>query len=92
MELVVVERLYEQPLTDQDLADAVRRAGPCFSIRRIRRVQTIMSKDRLRSICLYEAPDASVVRDVHDQEHLPYSTLWTAATLDVSSLLGPTSE
>jgi hypothetical protein len=94
MELVVVERVYERPLTDQDLVAAVRRAGPCFSIRRIRRVQTILSKDRLRSICLYEAPDASVVRDVHDQEQLPYAKIWSADTLDLSSLIGasPASE
>lgn len=92
MELVVVERLYEQPLTDQVLDDFVRRAGPCFSIRRIKRVLSILSKDRRRSICLYEAPDASVVRDVHDQENIPYAKIWTADALDVSSLVGPTSE
>ena len=82
MEFVVVERVYEQPFTDQDLIDMPRRAGPCFSIRRIKRLHSFISKDRLRTVCLYEAPDASVVRDAHDQESIPYVKIWSADRLD----------
>lgn len=35
MELVVVERVYEQPLTDELVEALKRRAGPCFELRRI---------------------------------------------------------
>jgi hypothetical protein len=84
MELIVVERIYERPITDEEVVEAVRRATPCLALRRIKRVQTILSKDRLRSVCLYEAPDASVVRDVHDQEHIPYVKIWSGDAFDMS--------
>ncbi len=88
MELVIVERTYEQPFTDEQVADLVRRAGPCFAIRRIRRLTTYVSKDRRRTICLYEAPDASTVRDVHDQEGVAYVKIWSADVLDVPGVTG----
>lgn len=92
MELIVVERRYERPITDQEVIEAVRRAGPCLAIRRIKRLQTILSKDRLRSVCLYEAPDASTVRDVHDQEHIPYVEIWSGDAFDFSALAASSGE
>jgi hypothetical protein len=92
MELIVVERIFERPITDEEVIEAVRRAQPCLDIRRIKRVQTILSKDRLRSVCLYEAPDASVVRDVHDQEHIPYVKIWSGDPFDMSSVQAGPSE
>ena len=92
MELIVVERIFERPITDQEVIEAVRRASPCLALRRIKRVQTILSKDRLRSVCLYEAPDASVVRDVHDQERMPYVKIWSGDAFDLSLLEADTSQ
>lgn len=92
MELIVVERIFERPITDEEVIEAVRRATPCLALRRIKRVQTILSKDRLRSVCLYEAPDASVVRDVHDQEHIPYVKIWSGDAFDLSRLEADASE
>jgi uncharacterized protein DUF4242 len=86
MELVIVERAYEEAFTDEQVADLVRRAGPCFSIRRIQRICTYASKDRRRTICIYQAPDASTVRDVHDQEGVAYVKIWSADVLDVAAL------
>jgi hypothetical protein len=35
-----------------------RRFGPCFSLRRLERPRSCISNDRLRTVCVYEAPDA----------------------------------
>jgi len=78
MELVIVERVYPSPLTDQRLEDLRRRLGPCFELRRITWQRTYFSRDRTRSICLYRAPDASTVRDAHDQEGVAYERIWSA--------------
>lgn len=78
MELVIVERAYDQPFTDEQGASMVRRFAPCLSVRRIRRLQSFISKDRKRTLCFYEAPDASSVRDVHDREGIPYVRIWSA--------------
>jgi hypothetical protein len=78
MELVIVERVYEEPLTDEIAEELRRKAGPCFAMRRIRWLSTYLSKNRLRAICMYEAPDAASVRDAHDQEGFPYARIWAA--------------
>jgi hypothetical protein len=85
MELVIVERTYDQPFSDELGASMTRRFGPCFSLRRIKRLHSYISKDRLRTVCVYEAPDASSVRDVHDREGIPYVRIWSADMLSVSA-------
>lgn len=83
MELVIVERHFDQPFTEEQGATMIRRFGPCLSVRRITRLQSFISKDRLRTLCIYEAPDASSVRDVHDREGIPYVRIWSV------DMLGP---
>ncbi|HYO93500.1 MAG TPA: nickel-binding protein [Polyangiaceae bacterium] len=78
MELVIVERLYEIPVTDEQMAELARRAGPCLELRGIRRLTSYRSKDRLRAICVYEAPDAGTVREAHDQQGVAYAKIWSA--------------
>lgn len=85
MELVIVERTYDQPLSSELGASLTRRYGPCFSLRRIKRLHSYISKDRMRTVCVYEAPDASSVRDVHDREGIPYLRIWSADMLSVDA-------
>lgn len=77
MELVVVERVYEQPFTDEQAEALKRQAGPCFEMRRIKHLKMLRSKDGLRAICLYAAPDAATVREAHEQGAFPYARIWS---------------
>lgn len=77
METVVVERVYEQPLSDEAFEALLRRDWPCFRMRRVKHLKTYLSKDRLRGLCFYEAPDAAAVREAHDQEGYAYARIWT---------------
>jgi hypothetical protein len=77
MERVVVEREYEKPMSDEDLAASKRRAGPCFELRRVTHLGMYLSKDRRRAICVYDAPDAASVREAHEQENIPYARIWS---------------
>jgi hypothetical protein len=78
MVLVVVERSFTEPLTEERLAEYARRAGPCFELRRVTPLTTYTSMDRRRTICVYRAPDAASVRDAHDTEGIPYVAIWSA--------------
>ena len=78
MELVIVERIYPSPLTQQGIDDMRRRLGPCFDLRRITWQRTYISRDRMHTICLYQAPDAGTVRDAHDQQGVAYERIWSA--------------
>jgi hypothetical protein len=80
MELVIVERVYDEPLSDEHAEELRRKAGPCFRMRRVKHLKMYLSKDRLRAICLYEAPDAATVREAHEQEGFAYAKIWSAST------------
>lgn len=73
-----MERVFDRPFTDEKAVELRRRAGACFEMRHVRLVRTLVSRDRLRGICIYEAPDAASVRDAHDLEDIPYARMWSA--------------
>ena len=81
---VIVERRFaEQPDFDELQAqeDAV---AWCLEQRRVKFIRSYFSKDRLRMICEYEAPDAEAVRFVQQTSGLPYERIWTARVFDWS--------
>jgi len=81
MERVIVERNFTEPLTDEIIQAMDQRASGCYGSWRVRRVRTYISRDRKRTICEYEAPDAESVRRASDAAGIPYSHVWTADVL-----------
>lgn len=81
MELVMVEREYEEPLSREAAEQLVSDGNPCFTLRRVKHLVTYLSKDGRRAICLYEAPDAAAVRAAAEESDSPYVRVWTAHTI-----------
>lgn len=79
MEIVIVEREYDEPLTDESMADIVRRGAPCLALRRVTPLRTYLSKDRRRAICTYEGPDAASVRAANDEAGVAYTRVWSCS-------------
>jgi len=78
MQLVVVERLFDEPF-DIDGFEDIRKDGKwCYDLYRVRYLKTYFSTDRRRMICLYEAPDAEAVRQVSRQLGAPFERVWAA--------------
>jgi Protein of unknown function (DUF4242) len=48
----------------------------CFRLHRVRLVRSQLSMDRLRMVCLYQAPDAESVRLVQRAAGLPPDRVW----------------
>lgn len=82
MEIVIVEREYEEPLTDEEIDDIARRTAPCLSLRRVTSLRTYLSKDRRRAVCTYEGPDAASVRAANDEAGVAYTRVWSCSILD----------
>jgi Protein of unknown function (DUF4242) len=78
MGLVIVERTFEQPPADADFAAAAERERNCREIRFITWKRSVLSKDRRRMICEYEAPDAETVRRVQLEAGAPFDRIWSA--------------
>ena len=85
MELVLVERIFPEPVDLADIKAAVKRNRGCMDLHRVRYLRGYLSSDRLRMVCLFEAPDAESVRLVNDRVGMPYERIWTARTHGVAN-------
>ena len=81
MEIVVVERKFEQPVQFEDI-QALEGAGSwCLNAHRVRFLKALFSRDRRRMLGLYEAPDAEAVRLAEGEARVPFDRAWTCSHL-----------
>jgi hypothetical protein len=81
MELVVVERTFEEPVEFNSIVQAEQRAHWCLELHNVRYVQSYFSADRRRMICIYEAPDAESVRTVNATAKVSFDRVWSASLM-----------
>ncbi len=73
---VVVERLFDEPVTLEEM-QAIEDAGAgCLEMRDVRFARTYFSSDRKRMLCLYTAPDAESVRQAQREAGMPVESVW----------------
>jgi hypothetical protein len=78
MEHVMVERVFAEPADVEELKRRFAEGARCFSLRNVSFVRSSLSRDGLRMICEYTAPDAESVREANDGAQLPYEHVWSA--------------
>jgi Protein of unknown function (DUF4242) len=76
MSLIIVETITEQPLTTEVLNDAHERVMPCLEARNVVWRYSLLSADRQRMICTFDAPDAGSVRDAYRKGDAFFSRIW----------------
>lgn len=76
MSLIVVETTAEQPLTPDLLNEAHERVSPCLEARNVIWRYSLLSSDRHRMICTFDAPDAESVRDAYRKGGVISSRTW----------------
>lgn len=79
MTLVVVERVFDAPVEFAAIQAIEDRGAWCLTMHGVRFLRTWFSKDRLRMVCLYEAPDAESVRIAQRTAGMPVRRVWAAA-------------
>jgi hypothetical protein len=77
MALVILERSFDPPLTDERLGEINGRLGPCLDRGNVRWIRSYQSRDRRRLICEFEAPDAGVVRGALRQARVDHDRVWS---------------
>jgi hypothetical protein len=82
MSNVILERVFDPPLTDERFAELSGRLGPCLQRNDIRWIRSHRSLDRTRLICLFEAPDADTLRDALRQAKIEHERVWSADVLE----------
>jgi Nickel responsive protein SCO4226-like len=85
VELVLVERRFDQPVKFEDIQRLEDEGSWCLDAHNVRFLKTLFSRDRRRMLCLYEAPDAESVRLAEDQARVPFDRAWTCTHLQSTS-------
>ena len=75
---VLVERSFAEPAEFAALQALEDCGARCLQEHRVRFLRTWFSHDRLRMICVYEAPDAESVRLAQRQAGMPFDRAWCA--------------
>jgi len=78
MEHVIVERVFLEPVEFADIERAASLGQSCLEARRVTLLRSSLSRDGLRMICEYEAPDAESVRVANQLAGSPFERIWTA--------------
>jgi len=82
MATIVVERTFQQPPSDEDLTAAGIREKPCLAIYGVAWRRSILSADRLRMVCQYDAPDAESVRKVQREAGNAFERVWAGNLIE----------
>jgi hypothetical protein len=78
MARVMVEHVFTEPFTDDRYKASAEKLDPCLEVRNGAWRRSSLSKDKLRMICEFEAPDAESVRQALRSAGLSYEKVWTA--------------
>lgn len=78
----IVERSFDPPLTNEDLAATEKRMAPCLDLYDVIWLRSYWSTDRKRMVCEYEARDSESVRNVQREAGAKFERVWTADLLE----------
>jgi hypothetical protein len=78
MARILVEQVFTEPLTDERYAAFAKVVDPCLEVRDAAWRRSSLSKDKLRMICEFEAPDAESVREALRTAGVAFERVWTA--------------
>jgi len=80
MAKVVLERSFEEPVTDEMIDGMKRTAESCLELNEVVREVTYLSADRKRFVCIFEAADIESVRRAMESAGMAYDDVFLATT------------
>ena len=76
MTRIVVERSFEAAQSDADMNVVADRERPCLAAYNVTWKRSLISTDRKRMVCEYEAADAETVRRVQREAAANFDRVW----------------
>jgi hypothetical protein len=83
MARIVVEQVFDPPMSEEAYAAFAKRLDPCLEARNAMWRRSYVSPDKTRMTCEFEAPDAETVRDAMRMAGLKFERVWTAQVFAV---------
>lgn len=82
MSRIVVERSFEVPQSDADMSAVADRERPCLAAYQATWRRSLISSDRKRMICEYEAADAETMRRIQREAGALFERIWVGDIID----------
>ena len=82
MATIILEQRFEgRPFDVERFNAAQRRNAPCLKAHGVQHTVSYVTRDGLRMICVFDAPDAEAVRRAARQLGLRYDGVWSATVV-----------
>ena len=82
MSRIIVERNFDTPQSDDEMSNVADRERPCLGIYNVQWKRSLLSTDRRRMVCEYEAADAETVRKVQREAQATFDRVWVADVVE----------
>jgi hypothetical protein len=83
MARIVVEQVFDPPMSDADYAAFSKRLDPCLEAMSAVWRRSYMATDKRRLTCEFEAPDADAVRSAMRSAGIKFERAWAAEVFAV---------
>jgi hypothetical protein len=78
MARLILEKEFDPPLTRELHDGESQQVEPCLEAYGVRWIRSLISSDRRRMLCEFEAPDAESIRAAFRSARVPFARVWTA--------------
>jgi hypothetical protein len=82
MTRIVVERSFDTPQSDADMMIVADRERPCLAAYQVSWKRSLISSDRKRIICEYEAADAETMRRIQREAGAQFDSVWVGEVVE----------
>lgn len=82
LQRIVVERSFDAPHTEADMMLVQGRMRPCLEAYQVAWKRTVVSADRKRVVCEYEAADAETVRRIQNEAGAQFDRIWIGSVIE----------
>ena len=82
LQRIVVERSFDAPHTEADMMLVKQRMAPCLAAYQVSWKRTVVSHDRKRIVCEYEAADTETVRRIQHEAGAQFDRIWVGEVIE----------
>ena len=82
MARIVVERSFDTPQSDAEMKIVADRERPCLAAYQVTWKRSLISVDRKRIICEYEAGDAETMRRIQREAGAQFDRVWVGEAVE----------
>ena len=82
MARIVVERSFETPQSDADMQAVADQERPCLAAYEVAWKRSLISADRKRMVCEYEAADAETLRRIQREAGAQFDRVWVGDVIE----------